>query len=308
MTRATMILIVCLVASAWPEGAQAQSAWRVAARLLVRTGGDHLEQPKGFLVSDSAAGRVRFEGQHPDRFEARYDRITSLHYEDGAKHPGRLFNKDVEFYLTIHHSDDAGRQLVSTVRLNEDDVSSTLNRLEADTGLTVHRTEAKRSFLGLPIRVAVGDSVSITDVTGKELKGRITALSESSLAVGGSGGVARVFDEANVAKIRRRYNPGHEALVGFAAGVAIGGGVAAMLCAANGGCGAGDLPEIVLIVAGSGGWMAGISVASGAVLHPLSKSPEVYRGGRGAGGAAAAVTVAPLLTRQRRGIAVSVTF
>jgi len=44
MTRATMILIVCLVASAWPEGAQAQSAWRVAARLLVRTGGDHLEQ------------------------------------------------------------------------------------------------------------------------------------------------------------------------------------------------------------------------------------------------------------------------
>jgi len=308
MTRATMTLIVCLVASVWPEGAQAQSAWRVAARLLVRTGGGHLEERKGFLVSDPVAGRVGFERQLPDGFDARYDRITGLHYEDGAKHPGRVFNKDVEFYLTIHHSDDAGRQLVSTVRLNEDDVASTLHRLEADTGLTVDRTEARRSFLGLPIRVAVGDSVSIVDITGKQTKGRVAALSEASLAVVGPGGVARVFEQANVAKIRLRYKPRQAALLGFVSGAAAGGAVVALGCGAYGGCEAGDLPYVVLMAAGAGVWGASFSVALGAIVHPLSKSPEVYLGGRGAGGAAAAVTVGPLLTRQRRGIAVSVTF
>ena len=285
-----------------------RTAWRVAARLLVRTGGDRLEQPKGFLVSDSAAGRVRFEGQHPDRFEARYDRITSLHYEDGAKHPDRLFNRDVEFYLTIRHSDDAGGQLVSTFRLNKADVASTLERLEADTGLTVHRTEARRSFLGLPIRVAVGDSVSITDVTGKKLKGRITALSESSLAVGwlrrrgaslrrgqrGEDPAALQGGTCRTGRLRRRSCRRRCAMRHG--------------CAVYG-CGAGDFARHGADCGRRGRLgLAGYSVASGAVRHPLSKSPEVYRGGGGAGGASAAVTVGPLLTRQRRGMAVSVTF
>jgi len=313
MMRASMTLIVCLIAASDSSGApslhQVQgTAWRVAARLMTRVGGDHLVERKGFLVSDPAAGRVGFEGETPDGFDARYDRITSLHSEGGAKHPGRLFSKDVEFYLTIRYTDDAGAPLVSTVRLSEAEVASTLERLEADTGLTVDRTGAKRSFLGLPIRVAVGDSVSVTDVTGQKMKGRITALSESSLTIGGSGGVARVFDEANVAKIRQRYSPRHDALAGFAVGAATGGAVAAMSCAAYGGCGADDLAPILALAAGVGGLTAGFSVTLGALLHPWRKSHEVYIGRIGAGGSSSAVTVAPLLTRQRRGVAVSVTF
>ena len=219
MTRATMTLIVCLVASAWPEGAHGQTAALRSTHVRRLAGGGAApgsvqaatisSEPKGFLVSDPVgrAGRVRTAA--PDGFDARYDRITGLHYEDGAKHPGRLFNKDVEFYLTIHHSDDAGRQLVSTVRLNEADVASTLQRLEADTGLTVDRTEARRSFLGLPIRVAVGDSVSIIDITGKQTKGRLAALSESSLAVVGSWRRgAGLRTRRTCAKIRLRYKPG----------------------------------------------------------------------------------------------------
>jgi hypothetical protein len=311
MTRVSMTLIVCLIAAS--SAAQSLqpapgTAWRVAARLMIRTGGGHLEERKGFLVSDPLAGRIRFEGETADGFDARYDRITSLHYEDGAKHPDRLFNKDVEFYLTIRHSDDAGGPLVSTVRLNEADVATTLKRLEADTGLTVDRTSARRSFLGLPIRVAVGDSVSITDVTGRQLKGTITALSASSLTLAGSAGVARVFDDANVAKIRLRYRPGRAALLGFVSGAAAGGAFVTLLCASYEGCGAGDVPALLGLAAGVGGMTAGYAVALGAVAHPLSKSPEVYvRGGR-AGASSSAVAVAPLLTRQRRGMVVSVTF
>ena len=84
--------------------------------------------------------------------------------------------------------------------------------------------------------------------------------------------------------------------------------MAAMSCAAYGGCGADDLAAILALAAGAGGLTAGFSVTLGALLHPSSKSYEVYIGRVGAGGSSSAVTVAPLLTRQRRGVAVSVTF
>jgi hypothetical protein len=325
MTRASMTLIVCLVTSVWPAAAHGQTtasglpapsaqqattrtAWRVAARLLARKGGDRLDQPKGFLASDPAAGRIRFEGHHPDAFDVGYDQITSVHYEHGAKHPGGLFNKGLEFYLTIHHAADAGAQRASTVRLDEDDVSSTIERLEADTGLKVDRTEAKRSFLGLPIRVAVGDRVSITDVTGRKLKGRIATLSDSSLGLDGSGGAARVFDNASVARVRLRFSPGRSALRGFLAGAGPGALYVALFCSGYGGCGAEDLKDILLLTVGVGGIGAGSSVAIGAIVHPLSKSHEVYSRRGGGGGSSAALTGGPLVTRQRRGVAVSVTF
>jgi len=139
MARATFF-IVCLVMSAVSAGAQgpttesgapsassawqaaSRTAWRVPARLVARTGGDHLEEPKGFLASDPVGGRIRFEAHHPGAFDMGYDQITNVHHEYGAKHPGRLFNKGVEYYLTIRHVDEAGDQRVSTLRLDEDDV------------------------------------------------------------------------------------------------------------------------------------------------------------------------------------------
>ena len=88
----------------------------------------------------------------------------------------------------------------------------------------------------------------------------------------------------------------------------MGGGWAALLCAGFGGCGAEDLPSILLFAAGTGGALAGLSVAMGATMHPRSKSHDVYVGPGGAARSPAAVTVGPLLTRQRRGVAVSLTF
>jgi hypothetical protein len=76
---------------------------------------------------------------------------------------------------------------------------------EADTGLPIDRSASKRSFLGLPIYVAVGDTVYVTDDMGRRVKGTITQLSRSSLQLAPltnepSAG-PRDFDQPSIRKV-----------------------------------------------------------------------------------------------------------
>jgi hypothetical protein len=328
MTRiASMVLVVGVVMCATPLRAQPRSggpesvaprsgaqvaskaAWRVPARLVIRTRGGHLDEPEGVLVSDSGERRLRFEEDQPGGLDVAYDRLTSLHYEDGAKYPNRWFNKHVEFHLTIRYSTEAGPQGVSTVRLDKDDAESTLERLKTDTGLAIDRTPATRSFRGVPIRVVVGDRVSVTDDSGQTMTGRITELSESSLTLVGAEPGARVFDEATLRRIRLPYLPRRTALVGFGIGAAVGGAYAVLACAAYGGCGSEDVPAILAIVGIGGGVVAGVNVAIGALRYPSDQSKDVYLGGAGARpSSSAAMIVRPMRAAARRGFAVYVTY
>jgi hypothetical protein len=56
---------------------------------------DHVDEVQGVLVSDTAAGQLRFEADGRVLFEAAYDRLTALHYEQskyrGARSAGPVF-------------------------------------------------------------------------------------------------------------------------------------------------------------------------------------------------------------------------
>jgi hypothetical protein len=209
-TALSLTLIVCLVGSALPVAAQGQTALKGAsryrdARLVAAQGrGERIDEVKGVLVSDPQARRIRFEVNDRAVFDVSYDQVTAMHYEE-SDFPKRSFFRS-SYYLIVHYSDAASQGKFETVRLvSTRDVPSMLATLEADTRLRIDRSASKRSFLGLPIYVAVGDTVYVTDPTGQRLKGTLTQLSRSSLRLAASAtdrsAVPRDFDQASIRKV-----------------------------------------------------------------------------------------------------------
>ena len=70
---------------------------------------------------------------------------------------------------------------------------------------TASLAEAQRasSFMQLPLLVGPGDTVTVTDRTGREMKGKIAALSPSTLALLADG-IRHDLTDADVAFIRQR--------------------------------------------------------------------------------------------------------
>jgi hypothetical protein len=273
-------------------------------RRVVRKVGGHVEEAKGQFVSDPQAKEVRFEVGDRATFAIPYDRITAMHIEEAVESStlrGRL-TKD---YLTLHYADTSGQTRFETVRLSKRDVQPALAALETDTGLTIDRTPAKQSFLGIPIRVAIGDRVRVTDQTGRTTKGTITQLSDSALTLDGLTAVPRVFDEASVKKIRLPYSPGPDARLGFGIGVFSGGLAGALVSH-------GDLGAILYgatkIGAPLGVIATGVIVATGAALHPFDKSKDVYLGGTRGASKTSAIAIGPQIAKERKGVLVSVRF
>lgn len=159
------------------------------------------------------------------------------------------------------------------------------------------RAEASAtSFHELPLRLSLGDRITVTDNAGRALQGSLVDLSPSALSVLADG-VQYELQETDVASIRQRRPDSvkNGAWTGFFVGVAV---AAASLNDTE----AGHYPGIVLAVAGLyGGAGAGI----GALLD-LSRtgSHVVYK----TRGSARSVSVAPLLSRDRQGVAVSLGF
>ena len=163
---------------------------------------------------------------------------------------------------------------------------------------TVSAAEAQvaGTFEQLQLLVEPQDRVTVTDSTGQELTGRITSLSPASLTLLVEGS-QRVFDEADVGDIRQRRPDSLEngAMYGWSTGAVLGALLAISVegdAQAAGICGG----ALFLGLMGSG---------IGAGIDALIWGRRViYR----SSGSARRFTVSPLVSRGRRGVAVSLGF
>lgn len=198
----TAILLAVVLSSAPTADEQAESRF-AEARLVVDRHDKAVFRNKGFddvegvLVSDTQARRIRFEAEGRTRFEVAYEQLAGLHHGE-SNYPKTLSR--LRSYLTIHYSNAAGEARFEIIRLPRENVPAILAVLERDTGLTIDRQPIFTSFAGLPVHVGIGDTVTITDDTGKSTKGRVTQLSMSSVELQSSGR----FDAAAIQKIAVR--------------------------------------------------------------------------------------------------------
>jgi hypothetical protein len=272
------------------------------ARRVIPKGGGRVEEFKGLLVLDPEDKELRFnEGVQPS-FTVSYESITALHYEKAVE-PSKWGwpLKDTKEYLTIHYADSAGRPAFETVRLSAPDVRPLLDALETHTGLKIDRTLAKQSFLGIPIRAAIGDRVMVTDQAGNDTEGALTQLSASSLALDGS-----VFDGSSVKTIRRTRSRGHDALRGFGYGAVIGGIAGGLLVGAVDR----DARSAFEAAAILGGFVGGISaVVSGAsASYRFRSTRDVYLGGTSDASKTRVFMIMPQLANHSKAVVVSLRF
>ena len=153
-------------------------------------------------------------------------------------------------------------------------------------------------FQDLPLFVSLGERVTVTDNTGRELQGEIIDISPSALSVLVDD-TRHDIQEANITRIRQRRPDSlkNGTLIGLLAGALFGG-----LGMAGSGGEPGAEPLVVLAAAGLfGGAGAGVGalvdlgrVGSSVVYETRSSSRRV--------------SVAPLLARDRTGVAVSFGF
>jgi len=156
-------------------------------------------------------------------------------------------------------------------------------------------------FGQLPTRVRVGETVYVTDSAGRQHKGMLFDLSATALTLE-SGGKRQAFPADGITGVSwRRPDPlRNGALIGM--GVAV--GLVGLAAAADNGecsdCG-GVYVAAALLYAGMG---AGIGVGIDA-LFPGKKIPVYKSAG---GNPAARVSLSPILTRGRQGIAATLRF
>src|SRR5688572_957314 len=79
--------------------------------------------------------------------------------------------------------------------------------LLAAVASTAEAQQVARSFAQLQVLVTVGDTVTVTDVRGQDVPGRITELTSSSLALV-AGDSQHPFLEPEAARVRQRRSDG----------------------------------------------------------------------------------------------------
>ena len=158
-----------------------------------------------------------------------------------------------------------------------------------------------KSFDQLSTALKVGDKVSVTDTGGREVTGKVLTLDAASITIDGA---VRTALEANDVLLvqRRTKSVGRASLLGLLAG-----GVAGAVwgASASSGCTSdctGGAWAIGAAIAGGVG--AGVAAAVRAVL-PAGRR-EIYRAPEGRAGTK--VSVGPIVTSQRKGVAVSFSF
>ena len=163
----------------------------------------------------------------------------------------------------------------------------------ADAQTVEPRTAA--SFERLGLLLDQGERIRVTDGAGRELRGRLIDLSPSTLSLRVAG-VRHDLQEADVAVIRRQQRDGlgNGALVGFLSGAA----VAVSLLNAEGSIRRGAALPVMSLFGAAG---AGVGVGVDALIE---RSQVVYR----AEGASRRPTISPLLSRDRRGLSLSLAF
>jgi hypothetical protein len=276
------------------------------AHRITRGAGGRVEEASGLLVSDPRRRYLWFEVDDETTFWVSYDRIAAMHHETAVE-PSKWGwpLKVTKYYVTIHYADSEGRLAFETLRLSEHDTPVTLGTLETHTGVRIDRTLARASFLGIPIRAAIGDRVTITDHSGQTSEGTIMALSASSIALDGSTGV-RVFDRATVSRISHRRSRGRDAAKGFAIGAVIGAVTGGVAGRGLGGDGTAAFEGAALFGAAWGGMGALLSVAIPSYRFRATR--DVYLADTRSASRPLAITIAPQASRGTKGVALSLRF
>lgn len=147
----------------------------------------------GELIVDPAAGLIRFDADGQAVFAAPFDRITALRYEV-TKYPFRAFRRANDI-LALYYTRD-GQLDTRILLLPKDKVPSILKAVEHDTGHSIDQGPATTSLLGLPIHLAVGDTVYVDRDSGREIKGRVTEVLPTGFRLASS-------PELQMASVRR---------------------------------------------------------------------------------------------------------
>jgi hypothetical protein len=167
-------------------------------------------------------------------------------------------------------------------------------------GTRVEAQGVASSFEQLGVLVKPGDKITVVDVTGRDLEGRVGKLSRDTLTVTTPAG-PRELGEVDVAEIRQRRDDSlkNGAIIGAVAGAAYFVTAAALLSDSDGG-------DVIVGTAVAGGVMfAGLGAAAGVGIDALiTRKQVIYR--KSAHGTT--VGLAPLFGRGRRGAAVTVKF
>jgi len=165
--------------------------------------------------------------------------------------------------------------------------------------------EPARDFLQLETRLKAGDTVWVTDAQGREIKGKLGAITSETVTL--EGGAARVFRASDVRTVRRR-DPARGTWTGAAIGGIAGLGAGIAACAAypkddplrNDAC----AMAVGLL------WMPGLG--AGALVGAMfpGRKQEVYRAPESgtAGTAAARLSVAPVVSPRKKGVAIAISF
>lgn len=153
------------------------------------------------------------------------------------------------------------------------------------------------SFEQLQVLVQPNDKVRVRDVSGNQAQGRIGVVSQSSLRLIVDGAETREFSPADVLEIRQRRGDslGNGAIIGLIAGAAFGSVGALIVCAEEANCAA----EATGIVLAYGALGAGVGVGVDALIR---REQTIYRA---PARPAASIRISPIVTKDRKGIAVS---
>ena len=156
-----------------------------------------------------------------------------------------------------------------------------------------------RSFQDLRGRVKPGTTVSVIDTTGNEIRGEIVEIASSSLALLIDGN-RRDLPESSVLRIARRGDPVWN---GTAIGAAVGAGVGlAILGALCEGICRGPVETTAPFVLFTTGVWTGIGVLVDALIRGETLIFQA------SGAPSGSVSVSPIISKERKGVAVSLSF
>ena len=167
-------------------------------------------------------------------------------------------------------------------------------------GATAEAQELAGTFDQLRVLVKPGDTLTIVDDAGQRVRGKVTSLSNSVLDLTVSG-TARQFRSTDVTTIEKRGSDSlkNGALIGLAVGGGIGGAAIAAFAATDDGSVG---PFLVLGFLMYGGIGAGIGTGFDALIEG---NRVIYAR---SGSAGARLTIAPIVSRDRKGARVSLRF
>ena len=159
--------------------------------------------------------------------------------------------------------------------------------------------EPVRDFSQLDTRLKPGDTIWVTDAQGREVKGKVAALDRDAITLRGSGPTAYRARDTSIIRQRQPDGVWNGALIGLG----VGGGIAAAGCIAERDYSDSFCPAYILLYPAMG---AGIGVGIDALIP--GKRVVVYRAPGPGGPSHARLSIAPVVTRRSKGLAVSFAF